>query len=135
MDQTLYPSMDIPSTLSSCGTEERRGNIGYLVHDYVKRNSFNYMPIFTDGSKDPGSEHVGAGVYIPEFHAVIRKRIRDRVSVLTAEIVAIILGLQWIEEVRPEGVVICSDAAAALSSLSSKETSRDDLLLEIFTMM
>lgn len=53
----------------------------------------------------------------------------------TAEIIAKILGLQWIEEVRPERVVIFSDSAAALSSLNSKETSRDDLLLEIFTTL
>ncbi len=34
------------------------------------------------------------------------KIIIDGVPVFTAEIVAIILGLQWIEEVRPERVVI-----------------------------
>ncbi len=39
------------------------------------------------------------------------------------------------EELRPERVVICSDSAAALSSLNSKETSRDDLLLEKCTIM
>ncbi len=115
--------------------ERNEDNIGYLFNNYVKMNYYNYMTIFTDGSKNPGSEHVGAGVYIPEFNVEISKIIIDGVSVFTAEIVAIILGLQWIEEVRPERVVICSDSAAALSSLNSKETSRDDLLLEIFTIM
>ncbi len=115
--------------------ERNEDNIGYLVNNYVKINYYNYMTIFTDRSKNPGSEHVGAGVYIPEFNVEISKIIIDGVSVFTSEIVAIILGLQWIEEVRPERVVICSDSAAALSSLNSKETSRDDLLLEIFTIM
>lgn len=50
-------------------------NIGYLVQDYVKRNYYNYMPIFTDGSKGPGSGHVGTGVYIPEFDVVICKKL------------------------------------------------------------
>ncbi len=87
-------------------------------------------------SKNPGSEDVvAAGVYIPEFNVEISKIIIDGVSVFTAEIVAVILGLQRIEELRPERIVICSDSAAALSSLNSKETSRDDLLLEKFTIL
>lgn len=36
---------------------------------------------------------------------------------------------------RPERVVICSDSTAALFSLNSKKTSRDDLLIEIYTIM
>ncbi len=44
--------------------EMNEDNIGYLVNNYVKMNYYNYMPIFTDGSKNSRSEHVGAGVYI-----------------------------------------------------------------------
>lgn len=43
-------------------SERNVSNIGYLVHDYVRRNYLNYMPIFSVGSKDPASKHVGAGV-------------------------------------------------------------------------
>lgn len=50
----------------------------------------------------------------------------DRLSVYTAEIIAIISGLQW-----PERLVICSNSIAALNGINSKETIRDDLLLEI----
>ncbi len=117
------------------GAERNDDNNGYLFHNYVKMNYHNYMTIFTDRSKNPGSEDVVAGVYIPEFNVEISKIIIDGVSVFTAEIVAVILGLQRIEELRPERVVICSDSAAALSSLNSKETSRDDLLLEKFTIL
>lgn len=68
-------------------SESKVNNIGYLVQDYVKRNYYNYMLIFTDGSKDPGTEHVGSGVYIPEFDVGICKRINDKLSVYTAEMV------------------------------------------------
>lgn len=87
-------------------SESNVDNIGYLVQDYVKNNYYNYMLLFTDGSKDPGTEHVGSGAYKPEFDVVICKIINDKLSVYTAEMVAIILGLQWIEEVRPERAVI-----------------------------
>ncbi len=61
-------------------------------------NYHNYMTIFTDRSKNPGGEDVVAGVYIPEFNVEISKIIIDGVSVFTAEIVAVILGLQRIEK-------------------------------------
>lgn len=54
----------------TCNWCSRRANgfkrnvdeIGYLFQDYVKRN-YNYIPVFNDGSKDPGNEHVGAEIY------------------------------------------------------------------------
>ncbi len=74
-------------------------------------------------------------MYIPEFDVKICKRITDRLSVFTAEITALILALQWIEEVRPGRVVICSDSIEALQSLNSNETIKDDLVMEMFTIM
>ena len=45
---------------------------------------------------------------------------------------AVIFGLQWVEEVRPDRVVLCSDSAAVLSSLQTMKSNREDLILEIF---
>lgn len=58
-------------------SESNVDNIGYLVQDYVKNNYYNYMLLFTDGSKDPGTEHVGSGAYKPEFDVVICKIINE----------------------------------------------------------
>lgn len=91
--------------------------------------------IFTHGSKDSRNDHVGVGVYIPEFDVTIYKRINDNLSVITAEVVAIILGLQWVEVVRPQRIIICLDSVAALNSLNSTETIRDDLFKEISVKM
>ena len=44
---------------------------------------------------------------------------------------AIIVGLQWVEEVRPDGAVLCVYSLAALQSIQSWSSSRQDLLLEI----
>ena len=110
-------------------------NVASRTNEYIKSNFYTYMTIFTDGSKNPEDGHVGIGVFIPEFKVHISKRISDRLSVFTAEIVAIIFALQWVEEIKPERVVICSDSSAALQSLHSKQTERDDLILEIFMML
>ena len=59
----------------------------------------------------------------------IRKRITDHLAVYTAEMMAILLTLQWVEEVKPERVVICSDLCAVLMSLQCfRSRSRQDLL-------
>ncbi len=60
------------------------------------------------------------------------KRLSDHLSVFTTELLAIILALQWIEEVQPEITVICSDSMAALTSLlSGKSEARQDLVFEV----
>ncbi len=53
-------------------------------------------------------------------------------SVFTTELLAIILALQWIEEVQPERTEICSDSMGALTSLlSGKSEARQDLVFEV----
>jgi len=89
-------------------------DIGQQTQEYINNTFYNYLQIYTDGSKDNGNGHVGAGVFITEFNRVICKRIDDRQSVFTAEIVAIILGLQWVEEVRPERVYYIQDCLRKL---------------------
>jgi len=46
-----------------------------------------------------------AAVYIPQFQIRIKKRISDHVSVFAAELVAMMIALQWVEEVKPRLVV------------------------------
>ena len=54
------------------------------------------------------------------------------VSLYTAEMMAIVIALQWVEEVLPDRVVVCSDSNAALCSISSVDgSSRPDLVLKV----
>ena len=52
-------------------------------------------------------------------------------SVYSAEMMAIIVGLHWVEEVRPDRAVLCVDSLEALQSIQSWNSSRQDLLLGI----
>ena len=66
---------------------------------------------------------------VPEFSIKIGKRISDGLSVYTGEMVAILLALQWVEEVRPLRAVICSDSSSSLISLKNNESDeRPDVL-------
>ncbi len=60
------------------------------------------------------------------------KRTSDHISVFTAELIAILLALQWIEVIQPTKAVICTDSLSALNSLSSgKSLARQDMINEV----
>jgi len=96
------------------------------------RNSyFDYLKIYTDGAKNK-QECVGVYIHIPDFKIHLSKRLTDRLSVYTAEIVAVIIALQWVEEVRPDRVVICTDTLAIIKSIADKLAKK--ALLKVITV-
>ncbi|KAI2647286.1 Ribonuclease H1 [Labeo rohita] len=106
--------------------------IGKQVNVFLNNTFYPTLQLFTDGSKEPVSQKVGIGVYIPIFKIRISLKLPDDLSVYTAELTAIIVGLQWVEEVRPSKVIICSDSSSALISLIHARSDREDLLMEIY---
>ncbi|MGL5597185.1 MAG: ribonuclease H family protein, partial [Aeromonas sp.] len=97
--------------------ENEEENICNRVQGYLNKNYYGYLEIYTDGSKDPSIGHVGVGINVPEFKIQVSKRLPNNVTIYTAELVAVYLGLQWVEEVKPDRVVIFSDSATALESI------------------
>ena len=88
----------------------------------------------TAGSKDPVNGKTGAGICIPEFDVNLCKGLTNDLSVWSTEMVAVIVGLQWIEDVQPSRVVICSDSESLLCSLRSGKSEREDLGVEIMML-
>lgn len=102
----------------------------YTIQEYIN-SYYSYIQIYTDASKSL-VDRIGVAFIVPEFNITIVKRISDNVSVYTVEMLAILLAVQWIEEIRPLRVIICSDSTSSLISLqSSHSDSRADILLEI----
>ena len=126
----LFPKPEIDLNIKELKKEWENEEIGQKASSYVKNKYNNYLDIYTDGSKD-GKDRVGAGIYIPAMNIKIAKRIPDQLSVYTSEMVAIIVGLQWVEEVRPDRVVFCVDSISVLLSLQSLKSTREDLVLEV----
>ncbi len=112
------PEMNIPTDL--------------VVQQYLMQEYYSVLRVFTGGSKEPESGRTAAAVCIYTFKIKMAKRLSDHLSVFTTELLAIILALQWTEEVQPERTVICSDSMAALTSLlSGKSEARQDLVFEV----
>jgi ribonuclease HI len=103
-----------------------------IVDQYLQQKYFNCTQIYTDGSKNPDNGYTGAAIYIPYFKHSVVKRLSNNVSVFTTEMVAILMAMQWVEEIQPISVVVCSDSYSALNSLKSgSSASRQDILYEI----
>ncbi len=108
-----------------------------LASDYLEKNYSQFLKIYTDGSvMDDGA--AGAAFTIPDFRNLTKSFSLPTVSIFTAELLAILMALQHINEMSnpPFAIVICSDSKSALSSIRSDSTSaREDLVREIVTVV
>ncbi len=86
--------------------QERYSN-SYEINVFMREQFYSFVQIYTDGSKDPIEQKVGIGVYIPRFKTEISLRLSDKLSVYSTELTAIIVGLQWVEQIKPNRIVIC----------------------------
>ena len=88
-----------------------------ITREYIDSYS-GYLNIFTDGSKQSNNSTASA-VYIPYFNVQISKRIPDLCSIYTAELIALLLALGWIRDVKPSNSVIFTDSLSALAALQN----------------
>ncbi len=98
----------------------------------MREQLYSCVQIYTDGSTDPIELKVGIGVYIPRFRTEKSLTLSDKLSVYSTELTAIIIGLQWVEQIKPNRIVICSDSSSALKSIKSTKADREDLLVEMY---
>ncbi len=111
--------------------ELRMEEVGVKTSMYLRNSYSNYLNIYTDGSKNK-QESVGIRIHIPEFKIDISKRITDQLSVYTTELVAVIIALQWVEELKPDRVTVCTDSLAVMKSIQSMTPVREDLMIDLY---
>lgn len=112
------------------------GNIVVVVEDKLQTVYQAYVPVYTDGSKDPKSGRTGFAYSIPTLNYSANRRTSDHLSVYTVEMMAIVTALQWIEETQIKKVILCTDSCAALESLKSfMSHSRQDMVNEIYEIL
>ena len=69
---------------------------------------------------------------VPGVKYTVFKRATDKLGVYTMEIYAVLMALRWVEEVKPDKVVICVDSSSVLKSLQSfRSKCREDLLYHV----
>ena len=88
-----------------------------ITREYIDNYS-GYLNIFTGGSKQSNNSTASA-VYIPYFDVKISKRIPNLCSVYTAELLALLLALNWIRD--ENHLTIFTDSLSALETLQSPQ--------------
>uniref|UniRef100_A0A8C2KZI6 Uncharacterized protein n=1 Tax=Cyprinus carpio TaxID=7962 RepID=A0A8C2KZI6_CYPCA len=112
------------------------GNPVDMVYNHLKKIWPEYVQIFTDGSMNLRSRKTAIGVSIPQLKLMNGKRLTDSMSAITAELVAILLALEWVEENGPGKRIICSDSSAALMALKGRKSeARSDLVVEVLVTL
>ena len=88
----------------------------------------DYLQIYTDGSKDHESGKVAVGISIPEVSYKKGYRISDHMSDFTAEMVAVLWALRWVEDSKLGNSITCSDSAVTLATIKEKPNPSPDLM-------
>ena len=129
----LFQEVDINLTFLNQKSNE---GVGLKVDHLLNTEERNYLKIFTDGSVDPESGAAGFGIFVEQLGYGFNKRVTNKSSVFTAELLAILWALWWTEDLNISRVLICSDSAAALMALrGGKSTARPDIVIEILSVL
>ncbi|VDI25062.1 Hypothetical predicted protein [Mytilus galloprovincialis] len=78
-----------------------------------------FLKIYTDGSKDPNSNKTSCAFAIPEMGIKKGFKLPKNMSIFTCELMAIFLSLIWLEEFKPNNVIVFVDSLSALQALKS----------------
>lgn len=113
----------------------KNADLNTVYYSYKECKYKESIQIFTDGSKNMQTEATGSAVVIPKYKIEISKRTSDCLSVFAVEMFAILMALEWTEQISDKEILICSDSVSALVSME-KGTSRShlNLLYEVLFM-
>ena len=113
-----------------------KAGVSSSVQEYLNSVREDKVIIYTDGSRDPDSRRAGFGVYVEQYELEFSVRISNESSVFTAELMAILWALWWVEEAKVREVIICSDSAAGLEAIrGGKSKARPDILNDILSVV
>jgi ribonuclease HI/exonuclease III len=126
----LTNKQDPPQLIKSCALNET------AKYDHC-------LAIHTDGSKAPDSGRVGAALFIPERRVSLAIRLTDGLSVFSAELTALRLALEWVEQSQSSQeisvsreIAIFSDSLSALTAIeSSKSKTRPNIIISILGLL
>lgn len=129
----LFPSVFVDFyLLENSNLFKDTGNLPSIVEERIQTGYQSYVAIYTDGSKDP-SGRTAYAFTIPSLQVSINKRTSDYLAVYTVELIAIASALQWVEQVKLNKVILCSDSSSVLLSIQSfSSRSRQDIVNEIY---
>ena len=89
----LIPEPEVDLCILNNNKRKKSGDIVKEVKSHLQQEWSSHLQIYIDGSKDPES--------IPDLRIKNGHRISDQMSVFTAEKLAILCALWWVEDNKP----------------------------------
>jgi len=90
----------------SIGAKSKSDKVRETALDVIGTKWGTALRIYTDGSVDINKGAVGCGFYIPAFKIARGFRLPPGISIFSAELTAILLAVEWVEEVKPMDVYV-----------------------------
>uniref|UniRef100_A0A3P9LEU6 Reverse transcriptase domain-containing protein n=1 Tax=Oryzias latipes TaxID=8090 RepID=A0A3P9LEU6_ORYLA len=130
----IFPTAQVDLYLHRTMEDRKgKGNWDDITADRLDTVHASFIPIYTDGSKDPETMRTGFSFCIPTLDKSVGVKTSKDLSVFAVEMLAISYSLHWLEQNRIGDGIICSDSLSALISLKSYYSeSRSDILYEIY---
>lgn len=89
------------------------------INDVLITKYNEHLHIYTDGSKDPITNKVGCGIVIPSVNQCFSYRLSDYISIMSAELTAILLTFRIIKINQFKKSVVFVDSLSALQAIMS----------------
>jgi len=106
-----------------------------LVHEFqchIIERYEEHILILTDGSKDQETGGTGAAFVVQKWNTKVFKRISNFLSVFSVELYAILMAVQWTDQIQNCEVLICCNSVSAINSMGKGTSkSRQDLVYDI----
>lgn len=124
---SLTPGQELAKLVKK--NETPAGTAKLIAENHIHKNYKNCIKIYTDGSKDAKNQKTGCAFTIPALKIEQKFKLNSHLTVYTAEMIALVQALKWINNNKPDRVVILTDSLSAVQSLGSgKSTTRQDVL-------
>lgn len=130
----VYITPHIDLHLLEVKRTEREVDFRYAFSEYIRAQYPRHIQVYTDGSKDSEHQTTGAAFLVKvasnQWISGV-KRTSNYLAVYTVKLIGILLALQWVEEIKPDNVLICTDSVSVLKTLRSFKSSHQDIIFNI----
>ena len=99
----------------------------------VDKEYSNHIKVFTDGSKM--ENRTGAACVIPEIQVVIMSRLPNSLTIMSAELFAIKVALEYLDQKKIKKAVIFTDSLSSITKLKNSRTLNDNKLRDILKLL
>lgn len=101
--------------------KKKKGVINANFNKYLIETLPEYVPIYTDGSKNPEVDKVGFAVFCPDLDFRLKLRVNSVYSIFQAEAFAITRAINLVSDNQIKKSVIVTDSKSVLSALFSED--------------